>query len=116
MHWRFTGMVTVRLDTASITDWDSFHTTFAGLMGFPDYYGRNMNAWIDCMTYLDEGDLGMTHFSLSPGQIFGIEIPETEAFMQRVPELAEALISRTAFVNLRYMERVGKPVIALLFL
>jgi hypothetical protein len=40
----------VRIDTRLITDWASFHDVFARSFGFPDYYGRNMDAWNDCMT------------------------------------------------------------------
>jgi len=34
----------------AITDWASFHDVFMHTLGFPDFYGRNMDAWIDCMT------------------------------------------------------------------
>ncbi len=44
----------VTVPVSEIKDWDTFHTVFAHVFGFPDYYGRNMNAWIDCMTYLDD--------------------------------------------------------------
>ncbi len=35
----------VRIDTNRIVDWNSFHDVFAEAFGFPDFYGRNMNAW-----------------------------------------------------------------------
>ena len=50
----------IALDTGRITDRDTFHTVFAEAFGFPDFYGRNMNAWIDCITCLDDPDAGMT--------------------------------------------------------
>jgi len=43
-----------RIETKKITDWDSFYSVFAEAMCFPNFYGRNMNAWIDCMTYFDD--------------------------------------------------------------
>ena len=46
-------MAVLEVDCRQITDWDSFHDVFARACGFPDFYGRNLNAWIDCMTYLD---------------------------------------------------------------
>lgn len=55
-------MATVRLDSALITDWASFHQLSKEGMGFPDFYGANMK--IDCLTYVDEGD-GMSRFQLS---------------------------------------------------
>ncbi len=42
-----------------ITDWDTFHDAFAATLGFPGFYGRNMDAWIDCVTSVDRDD-GMT--------------------------------------------------------
>ena len=40
-------MPTVDVPMADIKDWDTFHHTFARTLGFPDFYGRNMNAWVD---------------------------------------------------------------------
>lgn len=57
-------MATVRLNTNQITDWASFHLVCKEAFGFPEFYGANMNAWIDCMSYLTEED-GMTRFKLS---------------------------------------------------
>lgn len=53
-------MKLVRIDTTKISDWQSFHQVFKETLGSPDYYGTNGNAWIDCMTYVDDPDLGMT--------------------------------------------------------
>jgi RNAse (barnase) inhibitor barstar len=47
-------MASVRLETDQMTDWQSFHEVCKARMGFPDIYGMNMNAWIDCLSYLDE--------------------------------------------------------------
>ncbi len=55
------GMPIVDVAMAGITDWGTFHDTFAQALGFPDFYGRNMNACIDCLTYEDDG---MTAFLL----------------------------------------------------
>jgi len=52
-------MTVVRVDCDRITDWESFHSVFADVFGFPNFYGRNMNAWIDCMSYLDEPKAGI---------------------------------------------------------
>ena len=60
----------VTLQSKNITDWESFHTVFAKEMGFPDFYGRNMDAWIDCMSYLDDAGAGMTRLSVARGDLF----------------------------------------------
>ena len=49
-------MPVIEVPASQINDWDTFHDTFAQTLGFPDFYGRNMNAWIDCLTYADEDD------------------------------------------------------------
>jgi len=51
-----TMVITIPAD--QIKDWDSFH--FQATVGFPDYYGRNMDAWIDCMTHIDDRGIGLT--------------------------------------------------------
>jgi RNAse (barnase) inhibitor barstar len=104
----------VRLDTTKITDWASFHQVCKEAFGFPDFYGKNMNAWIDCMSSLDEE--GMTKFLLGADENLNIEIIETEIFNSRLPEIFKELIECTAFVNQRYIERNGKSKIALIFI
>ena len=37
------------IDGAAIKDFDSFHKVFKQALGFPGFYGSNMDAWIDCM-------------------------------------------------------------------
>lgn len=46
----------VRIDARRIVDLDSFHDVFAEAFGFFGGYGRNMDAWIDCMSSLDDPD------------------------------------------------------------
>jgi len=50
----------ILIEGKRISDWNSFHDTFADTLGFPSFYGRNMDAWIDCMTCLDDPEAGMT--------------------------------------------------------
>ena len=85
-------MKTVLLETKSITDWDSFHSEFARLMGFPDFYGHNMNAWIDCMSYLNDANAGMSKIILENGEALVINVADTEGFKKRLPEIFEALV------------------------
>jgi RNAse (barnase) inhibitor barstar len=94
-------MAFVRLDTKQITDWASFHLVCKEAFGFPDYYGENMNAWIDCISDLIEYE-----------EVFHVEIAETEDFKSRLTEIFHVLIECTAFVNSRF----DKSRIALIFL
>ena len=60
----------VNIDPRRITDTDSFHAVLAKTLGFPYFYGKNLNAWIDCMTSLDMPSHGMTSFHAPPDGIF----------------------------------------------
>jgi len=108
-------MATARLETISIIDWQSFHEACRTAFGFPDCYGMNMNAWIDCMSYLDE-DAGMTRFNLAEGEVLHIEVSATESFNRRLPEIFDALVECSAFVNQRYVKDGKVPVLSLVFL
>lgn len=108
-------MAIVRLNTKQITDWASFHLVCKEAFGFPDFYGKNLDAWIDCMSYLLEDD-EMTKVILSENEILSIEITDTENFKARLSEIFDALVECSAFVNQRYVEFSEMPGIALLFL
>ena len=95
-------MARIRLDTNAISDWPSFHEECRRALGFPDFYGANMDAWIDCLSYLRDPAAGMSAVALGPDEALEIEIPDAEVFRRRVPEIAAALWDCTAFVNRRY--------------
>ena len=107
-----TTVATIPAD--QITDWDSFHSVFQVALGFPDFYGRNMNAWIDCMTYIDDPTGGMTNIFVCPGDLLALRIDDAPDFARRCPELYQAIIECTAFVNYRRIERGDKPVLTLM--
>lgn len=104
----------VFIDADVITDWDSFHDVFAERFGFPDFYGRNMNAWIDCMTCLDEED-GMSSVSVKPGEFVVICLSNVRAFKMRCRDVYDELIECTAFVNYRRIEIGYAAILALSF-
>jgi len=108
-------MTIVRLDTSRICDWDSFHDVFAEVFGFPDFYGRNMNAWIDCMTYLDEPGSGMSRITVQPGGVLTLQLYEVSSLAARCPELYAALVECAAFVNWRRSSQGEGAVLALAF-
>ena len=82
-------------------------------MGFPNFYGKNMNAWIDCMSYLDDSSAGMTKFFVSPDEICLFEINSAEDFAKRLPEIFTELIVCTSAVNQRHKNR--SPLLAIAF-
>jgi len=112
---RCTAMPLVRIDCGRITDWDSFHTTFADVFGFPSYYGHNLNAWIDCMSYLDEPGAGMTTITVPPGGVVTIQLDGVDEYAVRCPEQYDALVECAAFVNWRRSSRGEPALLALAF-
>jgi RNAse (barnase) inhibitor barstar len=95
---------------SEIIDWDTFHETFARTLGFPSFYGRNMDAWIDCLTYEDDG---LTAFPVPPGQVLTLELVDCRDFRARCPEIYAALVDCAAFVNWRRIEVGDRPILAL---
>jgi RNAse (barnase) inhibitor barstar len=108
-------MVLVKVDTSRITDWNTFHDVFAEAFGFPAFYGRNMNAWIDCMRYLDDPAAEMTKIHVSPGGVVVMQLDEVKDFASRCPELYATLIECCASVNYGRIEMGYEAILALSF-
>jgi hypothetical protein len=77
----------VTVDMSSIESWDSFHTVFKEALGFPDFYGRNMDAWIDCLTSLDTPEDGLTAVHAPVGGVMVLELPGARALKARCPDI-----------------------------
>jgi hypothetical protein len=105
----------VKVDTRRITDWETFHDVFAHQFGFPVFYGRNMHAWIDCMTSLDAPEGGMTSIHVPEGHALALQLEHVDDFARRCPEQYDAIIECAAFVNWSRIERGFPAVLALSF-
>jgi hypothetical protein len=104
----------IRVPVENISDWPSFHEVFQETLGFPTFYGRNMDAWIDCLTSVDLPDDGMSAVTANPGGTLILTIDNPFDFRRRCPEQYDALIECSAIVNFRREEGGEGPVIALL--
>jgi RNAse (barnase) inhibitor barstar len=105
----------VAISTRRIVDWESFHAVFGEALGFPDFYGGNLDAWIDCMTYLDDADAGMSTITCSPGSVVTLHLDDATDFAMRCAEQYAALVECTAFVNWRRIEKGSGAVLALAY-
>ena len=103
-------MPIVRIDGRRLTDWESFHDTFAEGFGFPEFYGRNMNAWIDCMTSLDSPEDGLTTIHGTANDAVVLHITNASSIP---PDVFEGLNECAAFVNWRRIEQGDAAVLAL---
>ncbi|AZF35006.1 hypothetical protein C4J88_0190 [Pseudomonas sp. R4-39-08] len=105
----------VQVDANLISDWQTFHNVFAEKFGFPGFYGRNMDAWVDCLSYLDDPGAEMSSIHVQSGQTLALVIDNAQSFKRRCPEQFEALVESAAFVNWRIVIAGGTPLLALAF-
>ena len=87
----------VPIDGAALRDWTAFHDIFASKLGFPSYYGRNLDAWHDCFYSLAEESTVLT---IRPGDVIMLDVTGFEDLKSRNPEMAEFILEGSAFVNL----------------
>ena len=100
----------VRVDTTQIRDWASFHDVFAEAFGFPGFYGRNMDAWIDCMTSLDEPADAMTTVHAPKGGVVVLQLDAVDDLAKRCPEQYRDILECSAVVTWRRLE-AGEPAV-----
>ena len=105
-------MVLVRIETTKICDWASFHDVFSEAFGFPDFYGRNMDAWIDCMTNLDDPAAGLSRIHAPESGMVTLQLDGVEGFADLCPEQYRAVVDCSAFVNWRRIEVGERAVLA----
>jgi len=103
----------IEINCNNIKDWDTFHDEFSQVFGFPDFYGRNMNAWIDCMSSLSYPEDGMSKVHCKNGHVIALELCNVKEFKIRYPEQYDAIIKCIAFVNWRLIKDGDRPVLAL---
>ena len=104
----------ITIPTDDITDWPSFHEVFQKVLGFPDFYGRNMDASIDCMASIDTPEHGMSTVTVEIDELLVLNIEDAAGFQARCHELYDALLECLAFVNCRRAAVGERPVIALM--
>lgn len=108
-------MVTVEIDLSGVKDLKSFHDAFSRAMGFPDFYGDNMNAWEDCMSDLSKPDIvGMTRVQVPKGEDLLLVLKGAMQLRERQPEIFGSLIDSTAHVNQLKMTIPGSTRLLLL--
>ena len=106
-------MPIVRIDCRKIKGWASFHDVFAEEFGFPDFYGRNMDAWNDCMISLNDPSDGMTKVHGSPSDIVVLQLDHVDELARSWRIIYDAIVECTAFVNHSRIEQGASPVLAL---
>jgi RNAse (barnase) inhibitor barstar len=105
----------VRIDARALVDRDQFHATFAEKFGFFDGYGRNMDAWIDCMSTLRDTKEALTQVHIGAEDTLTILLEHYDVLRDEAPKHWRYLIECAAFLNLRAVEAGERPLIAFAF-
>jgi len=98
-----------------ITDWPSFHDVFHEKLGFPDFYARTIDAWVDCLSYLDDPEAEMCRVHVDIGEKLTLRIAHAADLRTRCPDIWKELIAATNSVNQRRAEQGMFPILDLLF-
>jgi hypothetical protein len=56
-----------------------------GRVGFPSDCGRNMDAWVDCLTYADDPQAGMLARPVLKGELLTLRVDGAAEFKKRWP-------------------------------
>ncbi len=92
-----------KIDSSQIKSWASFHELFAKQFKFPIYYGRNMDAWIDCMEDCIE-------------ETTVLDFGNCRQLKQTHPEIIEAINESVSFINYRKLEIGVEPLLLIAML
>ena len=95
----------ININFGEIIDWETFHTVFSTQMGFPEFYGRNMNAWIDCMSSIDLPEEKMSLVSVKKNESLYLIVAELDKAFKACPQIIQEFLECTAFVNNRFINR-----------
>lgn len=92
--WPSVARVT-RIHVEQIVDWPTFHDVVAADLDFPDYYGRNPDAFFDCVW-----DLARDAEALRPARgPLTIDLGDIAAFRARCPEQFHLIVDAIAAMN-----------------
>ena len=107
--------MTVTVAGPALLDWPSFHAEMARAFGFPSWYGANFDAWLDCMTGLDDPAAGLTMVHAPAGGVVTLIVEDVDALALGAPAIFSALVDGVADVNERRRERGAGPVLTLAY-
>ncbi|HCT5824016.1 TPA: barstar family protein [Citrobacter sedlakii] len=67
-------MITLSIDFKGISSESELHDKFKQLFGFPDFYGKNFHAFVDCLTSLRIPEEGMTSINIKQDEYILLEV------------------------------------------
>jgi RNAse (barnase) inhibitor barstar len=93
----------ISVNGATIVDGPSFHDEFSRAFRFVDGYGRNREAWIDCMTDL-HGPNALSDLRLPAGESIEIVLKGSAAMAKSYPAIFAELLRLVRYANNLYGE------------
>jgi Barstar (barnase inhibitor) len=105
----------IRVDARRLTDSAGLHAALSEAFGFPDSYGKNLDALVDCLTHLDDPRAGMSRVQVFPGQVALLVLDHADAKAKPQAAQVRALVDAVAFVNWRRLEKGQPPVLAVAY-
>jgi len=108
-------MTIIRIDARRLTDAAGLHATMSEAFGFPDSYGKNLDALVDCLTHLDDPKSAMSRVQVFPGELALLVLEHLDAKNKKQTAQVEALVDAVAFVNWRRLESGEPAVLALAY-
>lgn len=97
----------IELNLKGISNIEDLHTLLAKIFGFPDFYGRNYAALVDCLTSIPYPEDGMTKIHLSNGDEY-IDI-NIKGIFNTSYDVVKFLLSAIVDVNNRRIFFHEKP-------
>ena len=108
-------MTLVRLDARKLIDSETFHVHLAEVFGFPPFYGKNLNALIDCLSDLDEPATLMTRIHVGRGNVLTVVIDGVEDLEESERVKLLPFLDAIAFVNARRIDAGDPPILAVAY-
>ncbi len=100
--FRQQGYVVRELDAGGWTTSDAFHADVQRALAFPDYYGRNLASWIECLSEVEVPDAG--------GLVMVLR--RYDAFAKAQPQLAQTILDSIESTSRRFL-LTGRRLLAL---
>lgn len=100
----------IYIDFKEITELSDLHEKLKEELGFPDFYGMNVNALIDCLQSMRFPEEGMSKVVLGEEEVLALELKN---FSNAKMLLVNSLLVAVEAVNQREIDRNRKHSIVL---
>ena len=96
----------MKLNFANVKNSEQMHQLFKEEFGFPDFYGANIHALIDCLSSLRHPEDKMSKITLKHDEIL---VLECKGLTHKKNEFLSELMAAISYVNEREISRGNEP-------